>query len=56
MIIKMIEVKVGMRVWSELLGEFFTVEEIAYDGGRVTLHEGIFALRGFPSTLLEVEG
>ena len=43
---KMIDVKIGDRVWSELLGEYFTVESIAVNGDIVTLHEGIFSLNG----------
>lgn len=52
---KMINVKPGMRVWSDFLREYFTVESVSSNGGIVTLREGIFAMSGFPSTKVKVE-
>lgn len=44
--IKASEVKVGMQVWSKLLGEYFTVAEIRNNGGEIALSDGIFSMIG----------
>lgn len=43
-----------MRVWSDLLREYFTVEEVKFNGEMVTLREGVFAMCGSTSALIKV--
>lgn len=52
---KMINVKPGMRVWSDMLGEYFTVQSVRFNGTVVTLEDGCYAMSGFPGTNVKVE-
>jgi hypothetical protein len=51
--IEISKVKPGMRVWSDLLDEYFTVQSVLHKDGRTTLYDGIFAMRGLDSSEVE---
>lgn len=54
MIKLMAEVKVGDRVWSDLIDEYFTVQSLIRTCDRTTLYDGIFSLRGLNTSKVEV--
>ena len=51
--IEISKVKPGMRVWSDLLNEYFTVQSVVYKDGHTILYDGIFAMRGLDSSEVE---
>ena len=55
MIIKASEVKVGMKVWSKTLGEYFIVTEIRNSGEELTLSDGLFSMVGSADAVVRVK-
>lgn len=53
--IKASEVKVGMRVWSKMLGEYFTVAGIHNNGKEITLSDGIFSMIGSVDAVVRIK-
>lgn len=53
--IKASDVKVGMRVWSKLLGEYFTVAEIRNNGEEIALSDGIFSMIGSADAVVRIK-
>ncbi|UJQ87888.1 hypothetical protein [Escherichia phage ZCEC11] len=53
--IKASEVKVGMQVWSKLLGEYFTVAEIRNNGEEIALSDGIFSMIGSADAVVRIK-
>lgn len=52
--IKASEVKVGMQVWSKMLGEYFTVAEIRNNGEEITISDGIFSVIGSADAVVRI--
>lgn len=53
--IKASKVKVGMQVWSKMLGEYFTVAEIRNNGEEITLSDGVFSMIGSADAVVRVK-
>lgn len=53
--IKASEVKVGMRVWSKRLGEYFIVAEIRNNGEEITLSDGISSMIGSADAVVRIK-
>nr|DAG52124.1 MAG TPA: hypothetical protein [Bacteriophage sp.] len=53
--IKASEVKVGMQVWSKMLGEYFTVAEIRNNGEEIALSDGIFSMIGSADAVVRIK-
>lgn len=53
--IKASEVKVEMRVWSKMLGEYFIVAEIRNNGEAITLSDGIFSMIGSADAVVRIK-
>ena len=52
--IKASKVKVGMKVWSKTLKEYFTVTEIRNNGEEITLSDGIFSMIGSADAVVRI--
>lgn len=48
------QVKIGMRVWSRVLNEYFTVENIHKSPNKIILTSGIYSMEGSPISRVKV--
>lgn len=49
------QVKIGMRVWSRILNEYFTVENIHKSPNKIILISGVYSMEGSPISRVKVE-